>query len=347
MSSKPFHVWQYHHSGDSCVHNRLLLPARYCGDKLLAEGIKVSTNSGIPNSGLPTGGDTFDSFVYHGLPEGTERIIGIGTRWQMEGKSLVWSVDDDYRCIPSWNPVQISTAMTTVAVWSARSVNHVIASTRTLADTMSPRPVNVAPNLLELPLYKPWPRDDDRIRIMFAGSNTHLGDLEQVVDAVTATLAKYPQVDYRFMGCLHPEIRRRHLYNGVIEWPMAPMKDYWSVLAEYAPDIWVCPLVDCTFNCSKSNLKVVEGLALECAVVASDVQPYRDTITSGVDGILVDPEDGGAEWTEALSMLIEDAAMRKRLAAAGRQLVEDKYNWHSDRCIQPWMDYYRSLRVPF
>lgn len=345
--SDRFVVHQYLHGGDACNLNRLLLPARYCGDELRREGIVVITNDRIPNDGMVDGNTAFDAFVWHGLPEGFERIIGVGTRWQIEGKQVVWSIDDDYRCIPSWNPVKLSAQMYTVCMWSVRSVNHILASTRTLAQTMGNRPVSVAPNLIEPNLYEPWPRDRAIFRIMFAGSPTHIGDLDQIVEAVTTVLNKYPHVEFVFMGCAHPEIKRRHLYQGVVELPSHPLKDYWNSICCYAPDVWVCPLVDCEFNRSKSFLKAIEGMALGAAVVASDVQPYRDCISSGHNGVLVDPEDGGAEWSEVLCRMVEDEQWRKNLIAAGLETVQSRYNWHREECRRPWMEYYRSLRVPF
>ncbi len=342
MSDKPFHVHQLCHSQDACILNRMLLPARYLGDQLLKDdNIHVTCNDALPS------GSEFDVSVYHGSFPGFEKIIGIATRWQINGRAFCWSVDDDYHCIPSWNPVQLSESMQTVALWTARSANHILCSTRPLAATFSPRPnVYVAPNLIEPQRYTPDERSSPIIRVMFAGSNTHVGDLEQMVEVVTDTLSKYDHVEFVFFGCHHKEIRRRHLYDGVIEWPHSPMKDYWGVLQSMSPDIWVCPLVDCRFSESKSNLKVLEGFALKAAVIASDVHPYRDTIESGQNGVLVDPENP-QEWTEALALLIEDASLRKRMAAAGRDTVEQRYNWQRAECRQPWVDYFRALRVPF
>lgn len=346
--SKPFRLWQFISGNDACNYHRMILPARHCGDIMRKEGVEILPYHHIPNGGLPTGGDEFSAFTWHALPNDFDKVIGIGTRWRMEGKKVLWSIDDDYTSIPSWNPVaNVQTAGgSTVAKWASICTDAVMCSTDNLAATLPPNPlreVHVAPNLLELWLYKPWPRDPGTIRIMYAGSPTHIGDLEQVVEVVTHVLDNYQNVEFVFMGCCHPEIRRRHLHAGMHEIPHAPMKDYWNILCSYAPDIAICPLVDCAFNQSKSGLKVMEMMALEAAVIASDVEPYRDVIQSGENGILVNPEDDGEEWKQALCLLVEDAGMRKRLQEAGRETVENRYNWLNNACIAPWLDYYRAV----
>ena len=333
----PFHIHQYLYGGDACNLHRMLLPARYCGDLLAQEGIRVTCNDGIPN------GD-FDCFTWHGVPPGFDKAISQFVQWQNAGKYVAWSMDDDYRRIPAWNPVQMTGQMTALAAWASRFADHVLASTATLADTLRPRPVHVAPNLIEVPVYEPMPKSGDTIRIVYAGSNTHRGDVDQIVDAISEVLGKYPHVEFIMFGNTHPELKRRHLYSGLTEWPSAPLADYWPIVRKWAPDIWLCPLVDCEFNRSKSSLKVLEGMAFKSAVVASDVTPYRDVIRIGHNGILVDPEDStGRGWVDALSLLIEDAKYRKELTEAGYETVHSRYNWHQRACIEPWMEYYRTL----
>lgn len=333
------HQYQSAHV-DACAYHRLLLPARYCGDQLREEGVNI-----ICHSVLPEDDGDFSAFMWHGVPPGHEKLIPRLTRWQAEGKRTIWSADDDYRCIPSWNPVKMEDSRVPLLHFSVRFSNYLVASTRTLADTFHDRPTHVCPNLLEIPLYDTGDRINNTgiVRVAYVGSNTHQGDLDQVVEAVTHVLGKYPQVEVVMYGCSHPEIRRRHLYAGVTEMPGSPLKDYWDILRSFAPDIWICPLADCDFSASKSCLKAIEGMALGAAVIASDVQPYRECIVSGQNGILVSPEDGGEEWTEALSCLIEDTASRKRMVQAGRDTVNERYNWQRESCRSPWMAFYREV----
>ena len=54
--------------------------------------------------------------------------------------------------------------------------------------------------------------------------------------------------------------------------------------------------------------------------------PRRSAVRDGETGLLVDAEQPGAV-TEALARLLDDAALRARLGAAGRHAVESHYNW--------------------
>lgn len=67
---------------------------------------------------------------------------------------------------------------------------------------------------------------------------------------------------------------------------------------------------------------VIEGMATGCAVIATDAGGPAETITSGVNGILVPCGDEEA-LTSALGKLLEDVGLRDRLAAGGFQRAND------------------------
>ncbi len=78
-----------------------------------------------------------------------------------------------------------------------------------------------------------------------------------------------------------------------------------------------------------SRLKALVGFASGLPIVATRV---------GMEGIDAEPgrdhlqADRPEEWVSALSALLGDVAMRRRLAAAGRELVSSRYDW---RAIAP------------
>jgi glycosyltransferase involved in cell wall biosynthesis len=71
---------------------------------------------------------------------------------------------------------------------------------------------------------------------------------------------------------------------------------------------------------------VLEAMALEVPLVATRIAGVPKLIENGVNGLLVDPDDVQG-LAQTLQDLLSDAAMRKRLAAAGRQTVETKYSF--------------------
>src|SRR2546426_8317232 len=101
-------------------------------------------------------------------------------------------------------------------------------------------------------------------------------------------------------------------------------------------------LGDVVLNCSISEggmaNSVLEALALGRAVLASDIEGNRSLIEDGVTGYRFRDE---AEFERRANLLASDAALRARLGAAGRELVERRYP--VAREIDGYLDVYRRL----
>lgn len=84
--------------------------------------------------------------------------------------------------------------------------------------------------------------------------------------------------------------------------------------------VGVIPLDDSRFSSCKSAVKYFDYTSAGCAVACSNVPPYKDVIDSGANGLLVDNDDDS--WINALSLLIEDASLRQRLATNALEVVQ-------------------------
>jgi glycosyltransferase involved in cell wall biosynthesis len=71
---------------------------------------------------------------------------------------------------------------------------------------------------------------------------------------------------------------------------------------------------------------VLEALAMEVPVVATDVDGVGEVITDGVDGILLPAQDPG-RLAAGIRRLLEDAALRARFVSAGRTRVEEHFSF--------------------
>lgn len=78
-------------------------------------------------------------------------------------------------------------------------------------------------------------------------------------------------------------------------------------------------------------VSVLEAMAAGAAVVTTRVGGLPELVTDGVHGTLVEPGDLDG-LAEALNTLLGDRAMQNRMAAAGRQRIEENY---SDRVVLP------------
>lgn len=70
------------------------------------------------------------------------------------------------------------------------------------------------------------------------------------------------------------------------------------------------------------GIVLLEAMAASTAVVASDIPGFRNVVRSGVDAVLVAPDDASA-LAGALHELLTDPQRRTELAEAGRRRAED------------------------
>lgn len=80
-------------------------------------------------------------------------------------------------------------------------------------------------------------------------------------------------------------------------------------------------------------VSVLEAMSWELAVITTRVGGIPELVTDEVDGLLIEAGDRQA-LALAISRLLGDAALRARLAAAGRARVEARY---SDRVVLPML----------
>jgi D-inositol-3-phosphate glycosyltransferase len=70
----------------------------------------------------------------------------------------------------------------------------------------------------------------------------------------------------------------------------------------------------------------VEAMACGKAVVVSAVGGHLDTVQDGITGRLVPPRDRAA-LTSALTQLLAEPGLRRKLGTAGAARAADRYSW--------------------
>lgn len=88
-------------------------------------------------------------------------------------------------------------------------------------------------------------------------------------------------------------------------------------------DIGLMPLPDNPWTQGKGGFKAIQYMGVGLPVVASPVGINTEIIKDGVNGCLA---ASTAEWLGALTRLVEDAALRRRLGEAGRATVVERYS---------------------
>ena len=71
---------------------------------------------------------------------------------------------------------------------------------------------------------------------------------------------------------------------------------------------------------------LIEAMACEKPVIASDLAGIRAVVSDGVDGWLVPPAEEDA-WIEKIQSLLDDPRMRREMGIRGRAKIEARYAW--------------------
>jgi glycosyltransferase involved in cell wall biosynthesis len=186
--------------------------------------------------------------------------------------------------------------------------------------------IQVLPNYLDDSIWQlrePKLKVDAPLTIGFMGSNSHTPDLAIIAPVIKTLLAKYEgKATFRIIGTPLPGSLQKT--NGV-EWQASPSNVYVDFVRFFQTqdfDIFVAPLAENLFNASKSNLKFLEYSGMGVPGVYSAIDPYRETISQGVDGFLAQTE---AEWIEHLETLINNSELRLSMAKAAQEKIRKQY----------------------
>lgn len=162
--------------------------------------------------------------------------------------------------------------------------------------------------------------DDGLIRIGYAsGSRTHQRDFAVAAKAVAAVLRARPECRLVLFreprrGAPLLDVHEFPALAGLehrIEWrPLVPLHELPNELARF--DVNLAPLEAGNPFCeAKSELKFFEAALVDVPTIASPTQPFRAAILPGETGLLASTP---AEWEASLLHLVDDRALRHRLA---------------------------------
>ena len=250
------------------------------------------------------------------------------------GIKVIYDLDDDVWDLPPYNPAvdlfkQLKSGFDTCITMA----DVLTVSTRTLAKVAKRRikdrvnlvtkkeiPIIVVENKIDKRIFVE-PRRSDKLIVGWAGSSSHIGDLELVADAINDQSALNPNVTFQFRGCQIPASITRN--SNVTHEKWAAVSEYGARMPLWGWGIALAPVTDHPFNDSKSPLKMIEAGYCSAPCLASYVEPYYEFCSYDIELMWLLCA-GKSAFKTKLRDLINDKDRRVELGNRMRA-VADKY----------------------
>ena len=286
--------------------------------------------------------------------------IGLFKARDLCGVPVITDIDDDLDSVPTynkgWGGFHAVAKGQMVAKTQLRYSDAVTFSTEPLKGALGYLNSHsaVLGNWIDVESFdhatQPRRAEDRSIRIMMTGGSQRYGDWELYEEPLKWALNHYdgkdgkPLVRLIFVGATpdwvepwisskdDPHANRVFHINGA-----SPVTLFCKALRYVNPDIMVSPVLTNTFNKSKSGLKFLESALAGAAFLCTDYPTYD----IAPKGTCIKVSNTETQWKEALSALIEDTALRQKLASAARTWVLE--NADARTHISPRLTFYQEV----
>ena len=173
---------------------------------------------------------------------------------------------------------------------------------------------------------------DDKVCIGWSGSITTIQHFKFAVPALSKVKKKYgDRIKIKVIG--DANYKNDELDVICMNWSK---QDELKELSSF--DIGIMPLPDDEWAKGKCGLKGLQYMALEIPTIMSPVGVNSEIIQNGVNGYLATTDD---DYVNAISILIEDEILRKKIGSEGRKTVVEKFSVKALQ--QKYLQYYNEL----
>lgn len=174
----------------------------------------------------------------------------------------------------------------------------------------------VIPTCVDVHRYPSAAHDRPGADLVWVGSSSTLRGLEAVTDLLEEIGTHVPGARLKLICDRFLKLARL----PVVETPWAEATEGADIAAG---DVGLSWIPDDTWSRGKCGLKVLQYMAAGLPVVANPVGVHPEMIRHGVTGFLATTP---AEWVAAVRTLAADPDLRRRMGAAGRRVVEERYS---------------------
>lgn len=158
--------------------------------------------------------------------------------------------------------------------------------------------------------------------IGLAARLTEQKGVRYLLEAMPALVSRFPDITLVIagIGVLEHELRAQASALGLDEHVrfVGVRRDMPELLQLF--DIYCLPSI-----WEGLPMAILEALAAGCPLVASAVGGVPSAVEHGISGVLLPPRDPAA-LTDAITVLLRDPALRRRYAAAGRLVFDERFS---------------------
>lgn len=218
-----------------------------------------------------------------------------------------------------------------------KNANIVFAGSQVIkkyAEELNPH-VELIPSVVDHELYRDIAHDSDPPAIVWVGHGpAHLrsGNFDSLRDALRILSKRGQSFQFVLIGgknhdALHAFWEKETYTVRIIdEADWANPVSVPDLLREVRPRVGAMPLADTQFVRAKCAYKTIEYMAAGIPVVASPVGEAISLISNAQAGILANTAQ---EWSDALSKLLGDGALRKSIGDNNLLVVKNEYSYVS------------------
>ncbi|MDR2720217.1 MAG: glycosyltransferase family 4 protein [Nitrososphaerota archaeon] len=154
--------------------------------------------------------------------------------------------------------------------------------------------------------------------------------LFETICAIEKLSQKYPDIVFFMLGAgtitssLSESVRKLHLEQNVIICPPVPYEEVPKYIG--LSDVCIVPLPNYSYWNFQSPLKLLEYLAMQKVVLASDIYAHRTVINNNLCGIYV-PSVNPLEIAKTIEIAYQNRNHLAQWGMVGRSIVEENYTW--------------------
>ena len=208
-----------------------------------------------------------------------------------------------------------------------------------------PADYRIIPNGIDFPrLYNRPPSPplfaDDRPTVLFVGRLEKRKGLKFLLRAWPSVLARHPDARLVVVGRGRP-LEGYKRFAARQGWSPDDVVFAGYVATEDLPRYYQSADIFCAPNTGQESFGIVllEAMAAGAPIVASDIPGYRDVVSNGVEGLLVERQNPGA-IADAVCRLLASPELRALMRRAGQAKAQD-YDW--PRVASQILDYYKEV----